>query len=812
MLPAYITATRAVLPVLPLRDMVVFPRMLAPCIVGRAASIQALEMALADPGRRVFLATQCDPKTERPQLEDLYPIGVVAVVRQSLRLRNQHLKVQLEGMERGLLLERVPVPGSAALRAEVESYQTDFPSSPDLEARLRAAEDRLLAYLRLAREGDVERVMAELDFSDVDRFVDRLALELRLPTADLYGILEVLSPLERLERVVRALDIEIEKLELERKLESQVKRQMDRAQREFYLHEKLKAIQLELGRREDRGDGLSELRERIKKTELSSAAREKAQAEFERLEAMPPISAEATVSRNYIEWLLAIPWQRASRENRNLERARSILDQDHYGLEKVKERILEYLAVRQLSREPPVQILCFVGPPGVGKSSLAASIARATGRVFVRLALGGVRDEAEIRGHRRTYVGSFPGQILQQMKRAKTVNPVFLLDEIDKMAVDFRGDPSAALLEVLDPAQNTSFVDHYLDVEYDLSRVMFIATANLLDGIPAPLRDRMEILTLSGYTLQEKLAIAANYLVPRQVRASGLEAKPPRFTPEALERIVTGYTREAGVRGCEREIAATCRKLARLRLEKSGSKARKVGGEEITPERVAELLGRERYRAWKGEASPEIGVATGLAWTAAGGELLAIEVEPLPGKGELLLTGMLGEVMQESARAAVSYLRSRAGQLGLDPGFHRELDLHIHVPEGAIPKDGPSAGITMAVALASALLRVPVRSDVAMTGEITLRGRVLPVGGIKDKVLAAQRAGIRKVILPRDNEKDLEEIPPEVLSKLEILWAATMDEVLGLALKGRVASAGVFEAEWRSQRNGPEVESGPPAH
>lgn len=810
MLPAYVTATRAVLPVLPLRDMVVFPNMLAPCIVGRAASIQALEVALAQPEQRIFLATQRDPKTERPRLEDLFPMGVVAVVRQSLRLRNQHLKVQLEGVARGLLLQEVPPSAGTFLQAEVDVFQVDFPATLDLEARLRTAEERLLAYLRLAREGDLERVMAELDFSDVDRFVDRLALELRLPTTELYEFLELLSPAERLDRVLHALDIEIEKLELERKLESRVKRQMEKAQREFYLQEKLKAIQQELGRREER-DSLNELRERIKKTELSPAAREKAEAELERLEAMPPISAEATVSRNYLEWLLSVPWKRASRENRNLDRARKILDQDHYGLEKIKERILEFLAVRQLSREPPVQILCFVGPPGVGKSSLAASIARATGRVFVRLSLGGVRDEAEIRGHRRTYIGSFPGQIIQQMKRAGTVNPVFLLDEVDKMTVDFRGDPSAALLEVLDPAQNKTFVDHYLDVEYDLSRVMFIATANFLEGIPLPLRDRLEILTLSGYTLQEKLAIASNYLVPKQVRASGLDRNPPRFTLEALEHMVTGYTREAGVRGLEREIAAICRKLARLRLEQGGLKARKLGGEEITRERVEKLLGRERFKPWKVEEAPEVGVATGLAWTATGGELLTVEVEVLPGKGELLLTGMLGEIMQESARAALSYLRSRAMDLGLDPGFHKETDLHIHVPEGAIPKDGPSAGITMAVALASALLRTPVRQDLAMTGEITLRGRVLPVGGIKDKVLAAQRAGLRRVVLPRGNEKDLEEVPAEVLSRMEILWAATADEVLDLALQGGLASASSSKAKWGRYQD-PALGTGSSAH
>ena len=539
---------------------------------------------------------------------------------------------------------------------------------------------------------------------------------------------------------------------------------MEKAQKEYYLNEKIKAIHQELGRKDDRGDELAELRERIEKAGLPKEVKEKAEQELKRLEAMPPVSAEATVSRNYIDWLVSVPWKKKSKEVKDLEYAERVLNEDHYGLEKIKDRILEFLAVRQLVGQTKSSIICFVGPPGVGKSSLAKSIARSTGRKFVRLSLGGVRDEAEIRGHRRTYIGAFPGQIVQMMRKAGTVNPVFLLDEIDKMSMDFRGDPSAALLEVLDPEQNDSFLDHYLDVDYDLSKVMFIATANVTHTIPPPLKDRMEVIQLSGYTLNEKLAIAQQFLVPKQLKNHGLGSDRIRFEDEAIRVLIESYTREAGVRSLEREIASICRKIAR-RVVKEGQRAARSRSR---PRWSPSCSARSRFRARRKNQESEIGVATGLAWTEVGGELLETEIGLMPGKGKLTLTGKLGEVMQESARAAVSYLRSRAELLGIDSDFNESLDMHLHVPEGAIPKDGPSAGITMATALVSALTKIPVRKDVAMTGEITLRGKVLPVGGIKDKVLAAYRGGITEVILPKENEKDLDEIPTEVRELLEV--------------------------------------------
>jgi ATP-dependent Lon protease len=582
---------------------------------------------------------------------------------------------------------------------------------------------------------------------------------------------------------------------------------MEKAQKEYYLNEKIKAIHQELGRKDDRGDEIAELKQKIEEAGLPETAREKAEQELKRLEAMPPVSAEATVSRNYIDWLVSVPWKKKSREQRDLKKAEEVLDADHYGLEKIKERILEFLAVRQLVGQTKSSIICFVGPPGVGKSSLARSIARATGRKFVRLSLGGVRDEAEIRGHRRTYIGAFPGQIVQMMKKAGTVNPVFLLDEIDKMSTDFRGDPSAALLEVLDPDQNDSFLDHYLDVDYDLSRVMFIATANVAHPIPAALKDRMEVIPLSGYTPNEKLAIAKQFLVPKQLEAHGLSADKVAFGDEGLKSLIERYTREAGVRNLEREIGSVCRKVARRVVQEAGQVEI-----EITPEVVGEFLGKPRYRPRRKNEESEVGVATGLAWTEVGGELLETEVGLMRGKGKLTLTGQLGEVMQESARAAVSYLRSRADLLGVDPDFNESNDLHIHVPEGAIPKDGPSAGITMATALVSSLTHVPVRKDVAMTGEITLRGKVLPVGGIKDKVLAAFRAGIHEIILPKENDKDLEEIPAEIRQVLDVHLVDSMDEVLRLALDGEIARLPQAEGKFKEASSEPPVGDGSLAH
>ena len=552
---------------------------------------------------------------------------------------------------------------------------------------------------------------------------------------------------------------------------------MEKAQKEYYLNEKMKAIQKELGRKEDRGNEVDDLRRKIEESKMPSEVGEKAMQELKRLEAMPPMSAEATVSRNYLDWLIAVPWHKRTRESRNLKRAEEILNEDHYGLEKIKDRILEFLAVRSLVRKPRGTILTFTGPPGVGKTSLAKSIARATSRKFVRLSLGGVRDEAEIRGHRRTYIGAFPGQIIQMMKKAGTVNPVFLLDEVDKMSMDFRGDPSAALLEVLDPEQNNAFLDHYLDVEFDLSHVMFICTANVLHTVPQALRDRMEVLQLAGYTEFEKIEIARRFLLPKALPATGLSGKNVRFADDAYETIIRRYTREAGVRNLEREIASICRKIAR-KVVVDG----KSFSTEVTGERISEFLGVPKYRPMLAEDKNEIGIATGLAWTEAGGELLLTESTLMPGKGQLTLTGKLGDVMQESAQAAMSYVRAKAEEFGIPKEFNKKTDVHVHVPEGAIPKDGPSAGITITTALVSTLARIPTRRDVAMTGEITLRGKVLPVGGVKEKVLAAHRANLKTIILPKDNEKDLADIPKEVLDSLDLYMVDTMDEVLKIAL------------------------------
>jgi ATP-dependent Lon protease len=650
--------------------------------------------------------------------------------------------------------------------------------------------------------------MSTLKLDDPDRFADVLSAHLMVATPEKQSLLELLSPYERLQRLHDLLDVEIEKINIDKRINVKVKKQMEKAQKEYYLNEKIKAIHQELGRKDDKGDELAELKEKIESAGLPEAAKEKAEQELKRLEAMPPVSAEATVSRNYIDWLVSVPWKKKSREQKDLKKGEEILDADHYGLEKIKERILEFLAVRQLIGQSKTTIICFVGPPGVGKSSLAKSIARATGRKFVRLSLGGVRDEAEVRGHRRTYIGAFPGQIIQMMKKAGTVNPVFLLDEIDKMSTDFRGDPSAALLEVLDPEQNDSFLDHYMDVDYDLSKVMFIATANVSHPIPAALKDRMEIISLSGYTPNEKLAIAKQFLVGKQLEAHGLKADEVTFEDDALKTLIERYTREAGVRNLEREVGAVCRKLAR-KVVQEGKDAVDMN---VTSKMVEEFLGKAKHRPRRKNEEAEIGVSTGLAWTEVGGELLETEIGVMRGKGKLTLTGQLGEVMQESARAAVSYLRSRADLLGVDPSFNETNDLHIHVPEGAIPKDGPSAGITMATALVSALTEIPVRKDLAMTGEITLRGKVLPVGGIKDKVLAAFRAGITEVILPKENEKDLEDIPQEVRDVLSFHLVESMDEVLRLALEGEVTPLPQREGKLGDAAAEPPVRSDSVAH
>ncbi len=793
------------LPLVPLRDMVVFPHMMAPFIVGRESSVRALEISLAQPGKLIFLVAQKDPKVDDPQRKDMYDLGVVAKVVQNLKLPNGNVKVMVEGVQRGRVLE-VREEGDAYV-AEVETYEISFPADDKLKEYIAKVLGVFEQYAKMSHHLAFEGLVSTIRTDEPDRFTDQLAAHLMVSTAEKQSLLELLNPYERLQRLHDLLDVEVEKVNIDKRINVQVKKQMERAQKEYYLNEKIKAIHQELGRKDERGDEFSELKEKIEKSGLPKAVKEKAEQELKRLEAMPPVSAEATVSRNYIDWLVSVPWKKKSREIKDLGRAQKILDEDHYGLEKIKERILEFLAVRQLTEQIQSSIICFVGPPGVGKSSLAKSIARATGRKFVRLSLGGVRDEAEVRGHRRTYIGAFPGQIIQLMKKAGTVNPVFLLDEVDKMSTDFRGDPSAALMEVLDPEQNNAFKDHYLDVEYDLSKVMFIATANVLHPIPPALQDRMETIQLTGYTLNEKLAIATGFLIPKQLERHGLTKSKLVFDDEGLRKVIEGYTREAGVRNLEREIAKICRKVARRIVQGGAKKAVKLKSDE-----VSDFLGNPKYRPREKSKVSEVGVATGLAWTEAGGELLETEVGLMKGKGKLTLTGKLGEVMQESARAAVSYLRSRADLLGVDPEFNEGNDLHIHVPEGAIPKDGPSAGITMATALVSALTGVPVRKDLAMTGEITLRGKVLPVGGIKHKLLAAFRAEIGEVILPKENLKDLDEIPAEVRDALQVHPVETMDEVLQLALDGEIANLARAEGKFDKDAAKSSVESGTVAH
>jgi ATP-dependent Lon protease len=649
--------------------------------------------------------------------------------------------------------------------------------NPQIETVMQRVTSLFEQYVKLQQSLNYETMIAAVRMDEPAKLSDTIAANLQLSIEEKQELLDIFDPSERLSRVADVLDIEIEKLNMDRSVQSRVKRQMERAQKEYYLNEKIKAIQKELGRGEK--SEFDELRKKIDGAGMPKDVFDKAIQELKKLEAMPPMSAESTVSRNYLDWLLAVPWKKRSKETRSIDHAEKVLNADHYGLEKIKERILEFLAVRQLVKNPKGSILCFVGPPGVGKTSLGMSIAKATGRKFVRMSLGGVRDEAEIRGHRRTYIGALPGQIIQSMKKAGTKNPVFMLDEVDKMASDLRGDPASALLEVLDPEQNTSFQDHYLDVEYDLSQVLFVATANVLHTIPAPLQDRMEILRLHGYTEAEKLEIAKQYLVKKQREATGLSDKNAVFSDAALVDIIRGYTREAGVRNLEREIGNVCRKVAR-RVVRNGAKHK----EEIADTNVNEFLGVAKFRDSQLHETSEVGLVTGLAWTEVGGSILSTEVQVLDGKGKLTLTGQLGDVMQESAQAALSYIRSRAQHLGLPKDFYRNLDIHVHVPEGAIPKDGPSAGITIATALASALAKVRVRRDIAMTGEITLRGKVLPIGGLKEKLLAAHRAGIFEAILPRGNEKDLADLPENLRSVMKLHFVDQMDEVLKIALEG----------------------------
>ncbi len=777
------SATRT-LPLVPLRDMVVFPRMMAPFVVGRASSIAALEAALLTTDKQIFLAAQRDPKIDEPAAGDIHDVGVVATVVQSLKLPNGHIKVMVEGVTRGVIRSFAATGG----HKEVEVAAAEAKPLPGGAAELGPYMQKVLGvfeqYAKLSHQLAYEGLLASLTLDDPDVFADMLAghLPASIATPEKQGLLETVNPLERLQKLQDLLEIEIEKINIDRRINNKVKKQMERAQKEYYLNEKIKAIHQELGRKDDKSDELEELRQKVESAGMPKDVKEKALAELKRLEAMPNVSAEATVSRNYIDWLVNVPWKKASRESKDIKNAEKVLNEDHYGLDKVKERILEFLAVRQLVTETKGSILCFAGPPGVGKTSLAKSIARSLNRKFVRLSLGGVRDEAEVRGHRRTYIGAFPGQIIQLMKKAGTVNPVFLLDEVDKMSMDFRGDPSAALLEVLDPEQNHAFVDHYLDVEYDLSKVMFIATANVIHPIPPALKDRMEIISLSGYTPNEKLAIAKQFLVPKQVKENGLTPEQARFDDSGIYGLVEKYTREAGVRNLEREIASVCRKIARKVVADDSGAAKE--GVTVTAENLPDFLGKPKHRPAKKGEKAEVGLSTGLAWTEAGGDVLHIETTLMRGKGNLVLTGQLGDVMQESARAALSYVRSRAEMYGADADFYEKKDIHVHIPEGAIPKDGPSAGITMATSILSAVTNIACRKDLAMTGEITLRGKVLPVGGVKEKLLAAYRAGITTIVLPRENEKDLDDLPEEIRNVLETHLVDDVDEVVRLALEG----------------------------
>jgi ATP-dependent Lon protease len=764
------------LPIVPLRDVVVFPHMMMPFVIGRPSSIRALEHALAK-DKRIFLAAQHDAAIDDPGAEDVYTMGCVANVVQSLKLPDGNIKVLVEGVERARVIEWKEDKGFH--RVVVKVLQRMKETAGDVEQTMSRVVSLFEQYVKLSNNLHYDAMIAAVKVDDPGKLADTIAAHLLVGVDEKQNLLEINSPLERLNRIAAILEAEVDKLQVDRRIQSRVKKQMEKAQKEYYLNEKMKAIQKELGRKDEKGNEIEELKKKIEQSRMPKEVEEKAVQELKRLEAMPPMSAEATVSRNYLDWLIAVPWHKKTKESRDLKNADRILNEDHYGLEKIKERILEFLAVRALVKKPKATILTFVGPPGVGKTSLAKSIARAMNRKFVRLSLGGVRDEAEIRGHRRTYIGAFPGQIIQMMKKAGSLNPIFLLDEVDKMSMDFRGDPSAALLEVLDPEQNNAFLDHYLDVEYDLSHVMFICTANVLHTIPQALRDRMEVLQLAGYTEQEKVEIAKRFLVPKSVEGSGLTEKNIIFTDEALQTVITRYTREAGVRNLEREINSINRKVAR-RVVTEGT----ATYEEITPEKVTHHLGVPRYRPTMAEEQNEVGITTGLAWTEVGGEILITEATLMPGRGKLTLTGKLGDVMQESAQAAMSYVRSRAEEFGIAKDFNRRLDVHIHIPEGAIPKDGPSAGITLATALISALARIPARRDFAMTGEITLRGKILPIGGVKEKVLAAHRAGIKNIILPKDNEKDLADIPKNVLNAMNLYLVQTMDEVLKLALDG----------------------------
>ena len=761
---------------LPLRDIIVFPHMVVPLFVGREKSIRALEHAMSG-NKQIVLAAQKKAQNNNPDEEDIFPIGALANIIQLLRLPDGTLKVLVEGLKRVRICNYVEKDN--IFKVECESLDEGMSSKVEAEAFVRSIKGTFESYVKLNKRIPPELLMSVLAIEDPGKLADTIVPHLNIKVEEKQKLLEEVDACSRLEKLFGLLRGEIEILQVEKKIRSRVKKQMERSQKEYYLNEQMQAIQKELGERDEFKNEIYEIEKNIKRKNMSEEATKKARTELKKLKMMSPMSAEATVVRNYLDWLLSLPWTEKSEEKIDVDAAEAVLHEEHYGLKLVKERILEHLAVQSLVERVQGPILCMVGPPGVGKTSLARSIARSINRKFIKISLGGVRDEAEIRGHRRTYIGALPGKLIQAMKKAETINPVVLLDEIDKMSTDFRGDPSSALLEVLDPEQNRFFSDHYLEVEYDLSRVMFITTANSMHTIPHPLLDRLEVINLSGYTEDEKTQISIRHLIPKQVKNHGLDETKLTFPNNSIKEIIRHYTKEAGVRNLERELASVCRKTARKWTRKGDAPGKTV----VNSEKLEKLLGPHKYRYQRTELQAEIGLCTGMAYTTAGGDLLQIEVLQMPGKGKLTVTGKLGDVMQESAQAAMSYVRSRGRMLGLKEDFYQNLDIHIHVPEGAIPKDGPSAGITMATALVSSLIAKPVCHDVAMTGEITLRGNVLPIGGLKEKIIAAHRGGVKRVIVPQENAKDLQEVPKNIMKEMTVIEVTHMDQVLRHAIE-----------------------------
>ncbi|MDD4861840.1 MAG: endopeptidase La [Smithellaceae bacterium] len=776
-----------IIPLLPLRDVVVFPHMIVPLFVGRGKSIAALESAMKYE-KGIFMVAQKNAKKDDPAQDDIYQVGTIGIIIQLLRLPDGTVKVLVEGKARGVIQEYLKNDDFFLVKvADIEDVDDD-PNDVRKQALMRSIKESFELYLRLSKKVHVEMMGTIAGIEDTSKLADVVVTHLNVKLEDKQKIMEIFSIGERLEAIYSLMLSEIEILQVEEKIKRRVKKQMEKTQKDYYLNEQMRAIQKEMGEKDDFKNEIAELEKRLKQKKLSEEATKKVRQEIKKLQMMAPMSAEATVVRNYIDWLLDMPWSEITENKYTLKESETILDEDHYGLKKVKERIIEYLAVQFLVKKNKGPILCLVGPPGVGKTSIAKSVARATNRKFVRISLGGVRDEAEIRGHRRTYIGAMPGKIIQSLKKAGSNNPVFCLDEVDKLSSDFRGDPSSALLEVLDPEQNFAFNDNYLDVDYDLSDILFITTANVLQTIPAPLQDRMEVIRIAGYTEQEKMNIAKKFLLTKEMEANGLVADNIEFTKGALLRIIRQYTREAGVRNLEREIASICRKVAKEIVSNGNGTLKKMV---ISSKNIPKYLGVPKFRHGETEENNQIGLTTGLAWTEVGGELLAIEASIMEGTGRMVMTGKLGDVMQESVQAALTYIRARAEKFGLPKNFYKKIDIHVHVPEGAIPKDGPSAGIAMATSIASALMKKKVRADLAMTGEITLRGRVLPIGGLKEKILAAHRGNIKMVVIPKDNEKDLAEVPHNVQNALKIVFVEHIDEVLDIAF---VKEENLFES------------------